>query len=71
MRFIGRFMVKITKFCRKAVNMLIETFKVDVRSVAGKNCRYIMLLDGKPSVQDLRKEDADTIDYFPLDEKGY
>ena len=52
----------------KAVKMLMETAKSDVRSVTGHNFRNIMLLVGKSSVHSVKREDADKIEYFPLDE---
>ena len=65
-RFLG-FMDKITKSGKKRLNMLMETCKKDVRSVTGSNYRNIMLLLGKTSVSDVRREDVDSIEYFKLE----
>ena len=61
-------MEKISKSGKKAVNMLMETSKNDVRSVTGKNLRNIMLLAGKDSIEDVKKGDVDGIEYNKLDE---
>ena len=60
-------MDKISKSGKERVKMLMETSREDVRSVTGSNYRNIMLLVGKSSVADVRKEDVDKIDYFKLD----
>ena len=65
-RFLG-FMDKITKSGKERVKMLMETARKDVRSVTGSNYRNIMLLVGKSSVADVRKEDVEKIGYFELD----
>ena len=61
-------MEKITSSSKKAVKMLMETSKKDVRSITGQNFRNIMLLVGKSSVEAVKKEDAYKIEYFPIDE---
>ena len=61
-RFLG-FMDKITKSGKKRLNMLMETCKKDVRY----NYRNSMLLLGKTSVSDVRREDVDSIEYFKLE----
>ena len=61
-------MEKISKSGKKAVNMLMETSKNDVRSVTGKNFRKIMLLADKDSIEDVKKGDVDKIEYHKLDE---
>ena len=61
-------MEKIAISKKRAVKMLMETAKTDVRSVTGHNFRSIMLLVGKSSVESVKKEDVDKIEYFPLDE---
>ena len=66
-RYLG-FMEKIASSKKRAVKMLMETAKTDVRSVTGHNFRSIMLLVGKSSVESVKKEDVDKIEYFPLDE---
>jgi hypothetical protein len=53
---------------KNAVKMLMETFRRDVRSVTGQNFGSIMLLAGKTSVEEIKKEDAYKIEYFPMDE---
>ena len=60
-------MDKISKSGKERVKMLMETSREDVRSVSGSNCRNIMLLVGKSSVADVRKEDVDKIGNFELD----
>ena len=66
-RYLG-FMEKIASSKKKAVKMLMETSKKDVRSVTGQNFRNIMLLVGKTSVEAVKKEDAFKIKYYPIDE---
>ena len=66
-RFLG-FMDKIANSKKKAVKMLMETSRRDVRSVTGQNFRNVMLLAGKTSVEEVKKEDAYKIEYFPMDE---
>ena len=53
---------------KKAVQMLVETSKNDVRSVTDSNFRNIMHLVGISSVDDVTKEDADKIKYSPIEE---
>ena len=60
-------MDKISKSGKERVKMLAVTSREDVRSVTGSNYRNIMLLVGKSSVADVRKDDADKIGYFELD----
>ena len=52
------FMDKIASSKNKAVKMLMETSRRDVRSVTGQNFRHIMILAGKTSVEEMKKEDA-------------
>ena len=66
-RYLG-FIEKIASSNKKAVKMLLETAKKDVRSVTGQNYRNIMLLVNKTSVEAVKKEDADKIEYFPMNE---
>ena len=66
-RYLG-FIEKIASSKKKAVKMLLETAKKDVRSVTGQNYRNIMLLVNKTSVEAVKKEDAEKIDYFPMNE---
>ena len=40
--------------------------RADIRSVTGQNFRNIMLLLRKSSVELVKKEDVDKIEYFPL-----
>ena len=51
--------------------MLMYTTKKDVRSVTGGNYRNIMLLLGKTSIDYVKKEDVEKIEYFPLDETKF
>ena len=62
-RYLG-FMEKISSSNKRAV----KTAKKDVRSITGHNFRNIMLLVGKSSVESVKQEDIDKIEYFPLDE---
>ena len=64
-RFLS-FMQKIAKSGKKAIRMLMETSKKDVRSVTGRNFREIMLLVGKTSVESVTKADGNKVEYFPL-----
>ena len=64
-RFLG-FMEKIASSNKKAIKMLMETSKKDVRSITGKNFRNIMLLVGKTSVDEVEKIDAENIEYHPI-----
>ena len=66
-RYLG-FMEKISTSNKKAIQMLVETSKNDVRSVTGRNFRNIMLLVGKTSVDEVTRDDADKIEYFPIDD---
>ena len=66
-RYLG-FMEKIASSNKRAVKMLMETSRSDVRSVTGNNFRNIMLLLGKSVVQDVKKEDVKNIKYFPITE---
>ena len=66
-RFLG-FIENIEKCGKKTVKMLMETAKQDVRSVTGSNFRNIMLLVGKTSITTVKKDDADKIKYFPIEE---
>ena len=66
-RYLG-FMEKIACSEKKAVKMLMETAKKDVRTITGHNYRNIMLLVGKTTVDAVTKADADKIEYFPIDE---
>ena len=64
-RFLG-FMEKIASSNKRAVKMLMETSKKDVRSITGQNFRNIMLLVGKTSVDKVEKEDAKNVEYHPI-----
>ena len=66
-RFLG-FMDKIDNSGKKALKMLKEEAKKDVRSVTGKNYRNIMLLAGKSCVEQVNRATTDSITYFELDE---
>ena len=66
-RYLG-FMEKISNSKKKAIKMLMETAKQDVRSITGNNYRNIMLLVGKSSVDDVNKVDVEKIEYFPVKE---
>ena len=66
-RFLG-FMDKIDNSGKKALKMLKEEAKKDVRSVTGKNYRNIMLLAGKSCVEQVNRATTDNITYFKLDE---
>ena len=66
-RFLG-FMEKIACSEKKAVKMLMETAKKDVRTITGQNYRNIMLLVGKTTVDEVKKVDAEKIEYFPINE---
>ena len=66
-RYLG-FMEKIASSNKRAVKMLMETSRSDVRSVTGNNFRNIMLLLGKSVVQDVKREDVKNIKYFPITE---
>ena len=66
-RYLG-FMFKISNSKKKAIKMLMETAKQDVRSITGNNYRNIMLLVGKSSVDDVNKVDVEKIEYFPVKE---
>ena len=66
-RFLG-FMEKISKSDKKAIKMLMDTSKRDVRSVTGRNYRELMILLGKTSVEDIQKRDGDSVEYFQMSE---
>ena len=66
-RFLG-FMDKISKSEKKAIKMLMETSKRDVRSVTGRNYREIMILLGKTSIENISKRDGDSVEYFKIRE---
>ena len=61
-------MEKIASSNKRAVKMLMEMARKDVRSITGPNYRNIMLLVGKTSIEDVKKEDVEKIEYFPVDE---
>ena len=67
-RFLG-FLDKIRNSGKKALTMLMETAMMDVRSVTGNNLRNIMLLVGKTSVADVRKNDV--VSYFKLEDNEF
>ena len=54
-------MEKITSSSKHAIKMLMDTSKKDVRSVTGGNYRNMMLLLGKTSIEDVKKEDVEKI----------
>ena len=60
-------MEKIASSDKRAIKMLMETSKKDVRSVTGQNFRNIMVLVGKTSVDEVVKDDAESIKYHPID----
>ena len=66
-RYLG-FMEKIASSGKKAVKMLMEISKKDVRTITGQNYRNIMLLVGKTTVEAVTKVDAEKIEYFPIHE---
>ena len=63
-RYLG-FIDKIKCSNKKAVKILMETAKKDVRSVTGHNLRQIMILLGETSVEAVEKNDINEIEYFP------
>ena len=65
-RFLG-FMERISSCKKRAIKMLMETSKKDVRSITGQNLRNIMLLVGKTSVDKVEKKDAENIHYHTLE----
>ena len=67
-RYLG-FIEKILSSEKKAIKMLVETSKKDVRSVTGQNLRQIMILLGKTSIEAIEKKDADDIKYFPISQE--
>ena len=66
-RYLG-FMEKIGSSNKRAIKMLMEIARKDVRSITGQNYRNIMLLVGKSSVEDVKKEDVEKIENFTVDE---
>ena len=61
------FMEKIRNSGKAPLTMLMKEAIKDVRSVTGSNLRNIMLLVGKTSVEDVRVEDVDNLEYFKLE----
>ena len=56
-------MEKIASSNKRAVKMLMENSKKDVRSITGQNFRNIRLLVGKASVDKVEIEDAENVKY--------
>ena len=48
------------------LKQFLKHIQHDVRSTTGKNLRSILLLTGKTSITDLKKQDANCIQYHPL-----
>ena len=65
------FLEKMRKSEKAPLIMLMKEGMKDVRSVTGSNLRKIMLLVGKTSVEDIKVEDVDTLEYFKLDENEH
>ena len=54
---------------KAALQLLAKEASRDVRSITGCNLRNIMLLLGETKVENIKKEDGDTILYSSLDSK--
>ena len=59
-------MERVARSGKKAIKMLLETSRMDARSVTGRNFREIMLLVGKTSVESITKADGNNVEYFPI-----
>ena len=62
------FMEKIVSSKKRAIKILMEIARKDVRSITGQHYRNIMLLIEKSSVEDVKKENVEKIEYFTVDE---
>ena len=60
------FIEKIKNSAKPPLVMLLSEAMADVRSITGSNCRNIMLLVGKNSVNDVCTADSSSIKYFDV-----
>ena len=51
------------------LNTILSVTNTDTRSTTGKNLRGIMLLTKKPSIEDIKLEDSELLEYFPIQDE--
>ena len=62
------FIARIESSNKRSLKMLLDLSKTDVRTTTGKHLRYLMMILGKRSVDDIRAEDIDSLEYNPIQE---
>ena len=63
------FLAKIKTSEKKPLKNLLELSMKDLRTTTGKNMRWIMLMTGKSTVDDLGPADADILEYHEVPEE--
>ena len=63
------FLAKIKTSEKKPLKNLLELSMKDLRTTTGKNLRWIMLMTGKSTVDDLGPADADILEYHEVPEE--
>ena len=70
--FINRYLPFIEKIKiseKKPLRNLLELSMKDLRTITGMNLRWIMLLTGKGTVEELKPADTDKIEYHKIPEE--
>ena len=67
-RFL-QFIASIRKSTKPVLNTILTVTNSDTRSTTGKNLRGIMLLTKKPSIEDIKWEDSELLEYFPIQDE--
>ena len=62
------FFERIESSKKRSLKMLLKLSKTDVRTTTGRNLRYLMISLGKRSVDEIRAEDIDSLEYNPIQE---
>ena len=62
------FIAAIEASKKRSLKSLLKLAKTDVRTTTGRNLRYLMIALGKNSVETIREEDIDTMEYHTIPE---
>ena len=67
-RFL-QFIASISDSTKPVLNTILAVTNTDTRATTGKNLREIMILTKKLSILDIKPEDSEQFDYFPIQDE--
>ena len=67
-RFL-QFIASIRDSTKPVLNTILAVTNTDTRATTGKNLREIMILTKKLSILDIKPEDSEQFDYFPIQDE--